>query len=114
MDHHHLESVARLLTARNALDAELATLMNRPMTAGHLGEWIAAQIFVVDLEPAANHRGADGVFAGGPLRGRSVNVKWYLEQEGILDIPASEELDDILVLAGPRAPAARSEGSTRP
>jgi hypothetical protein len=40
-----LARVAALLHERNAIDAELARLTQRPMTSGHLGEWIAAQVF---------------------------------------------------------------------
>jgi hypothetical protein len=30
----------------------IAEIIERPMTAGHLGEWIAAQIFDIALEPS--------------------------------------------------------------
>jgi hypothetical protein len=35
--------------------------------------------------------------ATGPLRGRSVNIKWYLKREGILDISEMCLLDYYLV-----------------
>ena len=40
-----LEELAGLLRERNAVDARIGRLINRPMTAGHAGEWIASRIF---------------------------------------------------------------------
>jgi hypothetical protein len=56
----------------------------------------------------------DGHFQSGPLAGKTVNVKWYLKDEGLLDIPTSDAPDLFLVLAGPRAAAVSSKGSHRP
>ena len=56
MDADSLARAAALLRARNAIDAELAELTGRPMTSGHLGEWIAAQIFDIELEASARAR----------------------------------------------------------
>ena len=46
------------------------------MTAGHLGEWIAAQVFDIELERSAY---IGGQFRTGPLQGQTVNMKWYLK-----------------------------------
>jgi hypothetical protein len=48
------------------------------------------------------------------LAGKTVNVKWYLKQEGVLDMSLSDALDYYLVLTGPRSAAASSKGGTRP
>lgn len=109
-----LARVAALLRERNAIDAELTGLMQRPMTSGHLGEWIAAQIFDIELESSATAAGIDGHFQSGPLRDCSVNVKWYLKREGLLDTTESAILDYCLVLAGPPSGAVSSKGATRP
>ena len=109
-----LERVAALLRERNAIDAELAQLMQRPMTSGHLGEWIAAQVFDIELEVSAAAAGIDGRFRSGPLQDRTVNVKWYLKREGLLDTTWSEALDYYLVLTGPPSPAESSRGTGRP
>lgn len=114
MDTHSLERAAGLLRERNAIDAELAQLMHRPMTSGHLGEWIAASVFDIELEPSAVAPGIDGRFRSGPLRDRTVNVKWYLKREGLLDMTESAALDYYLVLTGPSGLAASSFGGTRP
>jgi hypothetical protein len=84
------------------------------MTAGHLGEWIAARVFDISLEESATAPGIDGRFRSGPLAGKSVNVKWYLKDESLLDIATSAAPDVYLVLTGPRAAAVSSKGSHRP
>jgi len=109
-----LEHVAALLQRRNAIDADLAAIMQRPMTSGHLGEWIAARIFDIDLEESASATAIDGRFRSGPVAGRTVNVKWYLKREGVLDMTESDALDYYLVLTGPFSGAGSSRGSTRP
>jgi hypothetical protein len=81
---------------------------------GHLGEWIAAQIFDIELESSAAAAGIDGHFRSGLLQDCSVNVKWYLKREGVLDTTESAILDYYLVLAGPPSGAVSSKGTTRP
>ena len=114
MQDEPIRRIAQLLHERNAIDAEIAARMHRPMTSGHLGEWIASEIFDIELEPSAVAAGIDGSFRSGPLQGRTVNVKWYLKREGLLDTSESVRLDYYLVLAGPLSAAASSRGSTRP
>jgi hypothetical protein len=109
-----LAAIAGLLRRRNEIDAGIAKIIGRPMTSGHLGEWIAARIFSIDLEDAAANPAFDGYFRGGPLNGRTVNIKWYLKQEGLLDMTESATLDFYLVLTGPRSAAVSSRSSTRP
>lgn len=106
--------IAGLLRQRNAIDAEIALVIGMPMTSGHLGEWIASMVFDIDLEPSATAEAIDGRFRSGPLAGRTVNIKWYLKREGLLDMTSSPALDFYLVLAGPAAAAASSRGGTRP
>lgn len=106
--------IARLLSERNAIDDAIAVAIQRPMTAGHLGEWIAAQVFGIELEQSAVTAAIDGHFHFGPLRGCTVNVKWYLKQEGLLDMSESSALDYYLVMTGPRSAALTSRGGTRP
>ena len=114
VDEGSLARVASLLHERNAIDAELARLIQRPMTSGHLGEWIAAQVFDIELEASAVAAGIDGRFRSGPLQGRTVNIKWYLKREGLLDTTESTALDYYLVLTGPPSAAISSRGTTRP
>lgn len=114
MDDDKVGHIARLLRERNAIDDTIAGIIQRPMTSGHLGEWIAAQVFDIELEHSAAAAAIDGRFCSGPLTGRTVNVKWYLKQEGALDMSNSPALDYYLVLTGPRSAALTSKNSTRP
>lgn len=56
----------------------------------------------------------DGRFKYGPLAGMTVNIKWYLKQEGLLDMTAATEPDYYLVTTGPRGSATSSRDTTRP
>jgi hypothetical protein len=109
-----LGGVAALLRERNRVDDRIAAIIHRPMTAGHLGEWLAAEIFDIGLEASAVAAAIDGRFRSGSLQGRTVNVKWYLKREGLLDTTDNPALDYYLVLAGPAAAAQSSRGTTRP
>src|ERR1700761_6072416 len=114
MSEGSLARVATLLHERNSIDAELAWLIHRPMTSGHLGEWIAAQVFDIELEASAVTAGIDGRFRSGPLQDQTVNIKWYLKREGLLDTTESTTLDYYLILTGPPSAAVSSRGTTRP
>jgi hypothetical protein len=109
-----VEQITALLQERNEIDRRIADLIGRPMTAGHLGEWIASEVFDIELEESAAATAIDGRFRSGVLQGRTVNVKWYLKREGLLDMTDSPMLDHYLVLAGPRSAAASSRGQVRP
>jgi hypothetical protein len=112
MDGDALRRVADLIAARNKIDEGIAALTGRPALAGHLGEWIAAEVFDVDLEGSAVANAIDGRFASGTPAGCTVNIKWYGKREGMLDVTEDPSLDYYLVLTGPRGPAASSRWST--
>ena len=61
MDETDLAQVARLREL-NLVDQQIGRLINRPMTAGHAGEWIASRIFDIELEPSAVAKAVDGRF----------------------------------------------------
>jgi hypothetical protein len=109
-----LPRLADLLRQRNALDAEISALIRRPSMPGHVGEFIAAAIFDIALNESATQKGSDGVFRSGALAGKSVNVKLYGFQEGILDVKVKDPPDVYLVLTGPKRAAASSRGVHRP
>lgn len=79
--------LVNLLRRRNDIDHEVAQLIGRPALLGHIGEFIAAELFDIELHPHANARGSDGTFRSGPLAGRTVNVKFYGRRDGLLDLP---------------------------
>jgi hypothetical protein len=109
-----LQRLADLIREQNRIGSEIAALVGRPALQGHVGEFIAARIFDISLEPSANQRAIDGRFRSGTLAGRSVNVKWYGKRENLLDLAPADGPDYYLVLAGPAAPPASSRGQLRP
>jgi hypothetical protein len=109
-----LQEIAELLRQRNEIDAKIAAITERPMAAGHLGEWIASKIFDIELEISAVAAAVDGVFRSSPVAGRKVNIKWYLKREGLLDMTLSNVIHDYLVMTGPPSPAVSSKRQTRP
>ena len=114
MAEEDVHKIATLLHERNVIDEKIAAVIDRPMTAGHLGRWIAAQAFDIELETSAITAAIDGRFRAGPLQGRTVNVKWYLKREGLIDMTESSTLDYYLILAGPASAAMSSRGGHRP
>lgn len=109
-----LERLAELIAQRNAVSAEITAVTGRPALIGHLGEFIASEIFDIRLESSATNKGFDGRFASGPLSGRTVDVKWYGKQEGILDLRTADLPDYYLILTGPASSATSSHGEERP
>ncbi|HEX8759091.1 MAG TPA: hypothetical protein VF734_03750 [Pseudonocardiaceae bacterium] len=109
-----LRKIASLLRERNVIDEKIAAVIRRPMTAGHLGEWITSQVFDIELETSAVAAAIDGRFRAGPLQGRTVNVKWYLKREDLIDMTESPTLDYHLILTGPVSAAMSSRGGRRP
>lgn len=112
--------LVELLRERNALDERIAGLIRRPVTTGHIGEYIAANIFGITLENSASNRGYDGRFSDGPLAGSTVDIKCYTKQENILDLPKGTDLmpevlpNYYLVLTGAKLAAISSRGTHRP
>ena len=111
-DNDVLRRLAELLDLRNANEREIAEIIGRPGELGHVGEFIAAQIFDIELESSANKPGYDGRFGSGPLAQKSVNVKFYPKWDRMLDI-GKHVPDYYLVLAGPKSTAESSKGSSR-
>lgn len=109
-----LVRLKELLAARNNLDAEISRIIGRPALTGHIAEYIASQVFSIDLHASAAHRGSDGIFRAGELAGKNVNVKWYGRQEGILDVGPHSLVDFILVMTGPKSQPGSSRGKVRP
>jgi hypothetical protein len=108
-----LERLVELLRERNRISTEIAALIGRPALSSHIGEYIASKIFDIELYESAIHKGADGRFRSGPLRGKTVNVKLYGKKEGLLDINHAPA-DYYLVLTGPDSPPTSSHGADRP
>lgn len=110
----HLAVLATLIQQRNMVERKIAEIIGRPAINGHIGEYIAANIFGIALEESATNKGSDGFFTSGQLAGRSVNVKLYTKRTNILDINPSALPDYFLVLTGPKVAAASSKGTVAP
>jgi hypothetical protein len=67
VDTESLERSAALLREPNAIDAELAALMRRPMPSGQLSERIDADAFDIELVPSAVAAEVDGRLRSGSL-----------------------------------------------
>jgi hypothetical protein len=92
----------------------IARIIQRPVASGHLGEWLASEVFDVQLENSASAKAIDGRFRSGPLKGRTVDIKWYPTHQGLLSVSDSPEPGYYLVLTGALSPAASSRGAIRP
>jgi hypothetical protein len=108
-----LTEMAELLTERNLLEQRIARLLDRPVSTGAIGEWIAERVFAIRLENAANTRSLDGWFPTGPLAGKSVNIKLYGKRD-LLDITPAHLPDYYLALTGPKSAAVSSRGTHAP
>jgi hypothetical protein len=108
-----MKRIAELLRERNTIDAEIVRITHRPMTSGHLGEWIAARVFDIEFEPTATATAIDGRLRSRSLRGRTVNIKWYLKRGGLLETSEADLLDYYLVLTGPLSGPTSSRGASR-
>lgn len=109
-----LERLAALLRQRNETEVEITRIIGRPAQIGHIGEFLAAAIFEIELEGSATTTGHDGRFRDGPFAGKTVNVKFYGRREGLLDINLNHVPEYFLVLAGPAGAAVSSRNQTRP
>jgi hypothetical protein len=109
-----LARLAALLRSRNSVDQQIAELVGRPAQIGHIGEYIAARVFDIELNQGASTRGHDGFFRSGPLAGRSVNVKWHPKHDRLLNMSPELLADYYLVVTGPYEPPGSSRGRSRP
>lgn len=114
MEKGKLEKLAEILAVHNRISKQITAIIDRPAQIGHVGEFIASQVFDIELESSAVHKGSDGRFRSGALAGRTVNIKWYAKREGIVDISLKYIPDFYLVFAGPLTPPSSSRGEERP
>lgn len=109
-----LRPLASLIKQRNRVDREIAATIGRPAHPGQIGRFVAAAIFDIRLYKSATHRGAAGHFTSGPLAGRSVSIRKYSTDQGVLDVRLDALPDFFLVLTGARTAPASSRGTTQP
>lgn len=109
-----LTELASLIKQRNLLEREITNKIDRPANNGHIGEFVASRIFNIILKESASNKGFDGYFTVPPLKDRSVNIKWFAKNEGLLDINPNALPDYFLVLTGPKSSAVSSRGQFHP
>ena len=95
-----LSKLALLLSKRNSIDEEIGAIIGRPGLTGHIGEFIASQIFDIELSDSASEKSIDGHFRSGNLASKSVNIKYYTVRGGTLDITPESLPDYYLVMEG--------------
>ncbi len=103
-----------MVRKKNAADRRVAKIIERPALPGHFGEFVAAQIFGIELCGSATQEGFDGAFRGGTLDGKTVNVKYYTRHERLLDLKKEDGPDYYFVMTGSPAAPVASRGQTRP
>lgn len=89
-----------LIKQRNEVEVAGSKIIGRPFIIGHIGEYIASEIFDIKLNESASAKGHDGYFNNGPLKGCSVNIKYYSRKGRLLDLCKVEGPDFYLVLMG--------------
>lgn len=75
------------------------------MEKGPFGEFVAAQVFGIDLCRAANEKDYDGEFRDDFLQGKKVNIKYYARHDRNLDLKEEGGPDCYLVMTGPEKAA---------
>lgn len=108
-----LDELAVAISKLNLASDHVASIIGRPALRGHIGEFIASRIFNIQLHESASEKGSDGFFVEGSIAGRSVNIKFYGQHEGLLDMPNALP-NEFLVLTGPKGSATSSLGQVRP
>jgi hypothetical protein len=110
----NLARLAELLRARNTVESNIANLLKSSVSLGSVGEYIAAQIFAINLTTSALHNQFAGTFANQPGAGKTVDVQWCPRREGFLNIHSEPAPDYLLVLAGPRPESSTTRALVNP
>ena len=103
-----------LFCHRHNIERSIAAITGRPALTGHTGEYIAANIFDIQLVESASEKGIDGHFMSGSLAGRSVNIKWYTIRQNLLDLTPESPPDYYLVMTGAKSGVLSSRGQVYP
>jgi len=108
-----LSDLTQHLSNLNDTMDEVFHLIGESCEKGHVGEFIASEIFDIELFFKKTIKRTDGIFRAGPLIGKNVNIKFYPKREGILDLPTTlpdpPPPDYYLVLTGPKGKRGKKE-----
>ena len=97
-----LKELSGLIKQWNVIEVKISGLIGHPGTIANIGEYIAEQVFSVELEKSKTQRGYDGKFTKGALRGRTVNIKIAREREGYIDWRDDALPEYFLIITGPK------------
>ena len=113
-----IQRLSRLIQKRNEVDTEIAAIIGRSAHAGHIGEYVAAVVFGIDLHTSATTKAHDGYFRDGPLAPKSVNIRYGTRRDGMLNLVQStapaDHPDYYLVMTGPTIGPVSSAGLNAP
>lgn len=111
-----LTDLACAVHKKNRADARVARLMAKQALPGNFGEFVAAMVFQIRLCRTANQKAFDGVFRGGTLDGKTVNIKYKTRHDRLLNLKKDGEAgpDYYLVMTGPKKKAKPPRGEARP
>jgi hypothetical protein len=113
-----LTHLADLIRIRNYVNSSVSRIINHPAEVGHIAEYLMGVILDVELNDVPNAKATDGVFSGGALAGKSVNVKYRAAQSKLLNL--EEFLDPslhahfYLSVQGPKSASKTSAGRELP
>ncbi len=62
-----IKDLANLISKKNIMDTGISKIIKRPTEKGHVGEYIASQIFDIELSDSATNKGSHGYFRTGNL-----------------------------------------------
>lgn len=99
-----LSNLSKLLKGHNSTGKKISEYIgDKPMNTGNIGEFIASQIFNIQLHEDRSHKGSDGYFLSGPLENKTVNIKWYTGRENIISLKTGDDKPEYyLVMTGPK------------
>ena len=95
-----LKELSRLIKLRNQTEVKGSRIIGRPFIIGHIGEYIASEIFDIELNKSASAKDHDGYFRSGKLKGSTVNIKYYSRKGRLLDMCKTSGPDFYLVFMG--------------
>ncbi len=100
MENKELVKLSELIKLRNKVEIEAAEILEKPLLIGNVGDYIASEVFDIELHKDKKKKACDGYFRSGLLKGKSVNIKFYGRRGRLLDINQEALPDYYLVMMG--------------
>lgn len=111
----NIEELGELIGKRNGIEEKISEIIDRPAEKGHIFEYIASQLFPIKLNKSASKGGYDGIFTGGDLNGKKVDIKFHAINGHLINLNPKVDRDTyLLIFTGPYESVSSSKGKTRP